>query len=153
MFFIPKVSLEHDCYKVFHMAKLLEMFNTVYWMHRCSFPNCRGNLKFDNTKEAKRCLVWRERMTCGTGTYTSKMYKLYTEVSYGTKKKGRMVATANLGLKIALTRTPIGGSSLVHFWVDGNIERHSNRGFANSCKVAGDVIGFQTVFFSQAHSK
>ena len=50
------------------------------------------------------------------------------------------MATANLGLNIALTQTPIGGSSLVHLLAGGNIGGPSRRGLANSCKMAGDVI-------------
>ena len=50
------------------------------------------------------------------------------------------MATANLGLNIALTQTPIGGSSLVRLLAGGNIGGPSRRGVTNSSKAASEVI-------------
>ena len=97
--FILNFSQENDCYKIFHVAKLLEMFNMGNMEHRASFPNCRGNLTFDKKSEDQRGLVWRERKTCCTCLYVSKMHKVYTEVSSPNKETRSQDGYSKSGLE------------------------------------------------------
>ena len=116
------------------------MMNTVNAEHRDRFPNCRGNFTFNLGNEERGGLVWREQVTCSTCQYKSRMFSLYTEVARSKKRRGRKMATANLGLNIALTQTPIAGASLVRLLAGGNIEGPSRRGMMYTSKTARNVI-------------
>lgn len=138
MFISPIFSQKNDRYKIYHAEKLWEMMNTAFREHRENFPRCRGNLMSDLSKEERRGLVWRERVVCDTCLYHSQMFNLYTEV--GSNTRGRKTATANLGLNIALTQTPIAGSDITKLLASGNIEGPSTRGMKNASKLASKVV-------------
>ena len=102
------------------------MFNEVFAEHQKTNPNCTGHLDFDYSSEEQRMLCWRERVICDQCHYMSTKYNLYNEIETG--KVGRKTATANIGLNIALSQTPIGPSSVRKICLSTSIPAPSRRG-------------------------
>ena len=97
----------------------MEMFNKVFKEHKDFRPKCPGNLSFDFTTEQQRGLCWREKVVCDRCKYKSPGFNLYKEVDSG--KRGRKAASANVGLNVALTQTPIGPNSIRRLCLGSNI--------------------------------
>ena len=89
----------------------------------------------------KRMLCWREKVICDRCQYVSQRYNLYDEIETG--KPGRKSATANVGLNIGLSQTPIGPSNVRKLCLRTNIPAPSRRGLqkcANKvCKTIENV--------------
>ena len=102
------------------------MFNEVFRQHQQRSPDCRGRLDFDYATEQQRSLCWREKIVCDQCPYTSQRYNLYDEIETG--KPGRKSATANVGLNIGLSQTPIGPSNVRKLCLSTNIPAPSRRG-------------------------
>ena len=88
----------------------MEMFNKVDKEHRDFRLKCPGNLSFDFTTEQQWELCWREKLVRNGCKYKSPGFNLYKEVDSG--KRGRKAASANVGLNVSLTQTPIGPNSI-----------------------------------------
>lgn len=73
-------------------------------------PKCFGQLNSDFVNEIQWGFCWRERAVCNHCVYKSKYYNLYRQIETG--KRGRRAATANVGLNIAMTQTPVGPTSV-----------------------------------------
>ena len=86
-------------------------------------------------------LCWREKVICDRCQYESQMYNLYEEIKTG--KPVRKPATANVGLNIGLSNTPIGPSNVRKIFLSTNIPAPSRRGLqkcANAvCKIIENV--------------
>ena len=119
-------SGDSDYYRIFHTRKLWDMFNEVFRQHQQRSPDCRGRLDFDYATEQQRSLCWREKIVCDQCRYTSQRYNLYDEIETG--KPGRKSATANVGLNICLSQTPIGPSNVRKLCLSSNIPAPSRRG-------------------------
>ena len=102
------------------------MFNEVFRQHQQRSPDCRGRLDFDYATEQQISLCWREKIVCDQCPYTSQRYNLYDEIETG--KPGRKSATANVGLNIGLSQTPIGPSNVRKLCLSSNIPATSRRG-------------------------
>lgn len=114
------------------------MFNEVFAEHQKTSPNCTGRLDFDYSSEEQRMLCWRERVICDQCHYMSPKYNLYNEIETG--KVGRKTATANIGLNIALSQTPIGPSSVRKICLSTSIPAPSRRGLQNCAnKVSKEI--------------
>ena len=74
-------------------------------------------------------LCWREKVICDRCQYESQMYNLYEEIKTG--KPIRKPATANVGLNIGLSNTPIGPSNVRKIFLSTNIPAPSRRGLQN----------------------
>lgn len=111
---------------MFHTGKLWEMINVVFKEHTIRNPNCKGKLGFDSDRERKWGCVWREAVKCDKCRYKSAVFPLYEEIK--TKGRGRRSATANVGLNIALTQTPIGFASVRKIFIGANIPPPSTKG-------------------------
>ena len=83
----------------------------------------------------------REKVICDRCQYVSQRYNLYDEIETG--KPGRKSATANVGLNIGLSQTPIGPSNVRKLCLSTNIPAPSRRGLqkcANKvCKTIENV--------------
>ena len=115
---------DSDCYRIFHTRKLWDMFNEVFQEHKQRSPDCRGRLDFDYATEQQRSLCWREKVVCDQCPYTSQRYNIYDEIETG--KPGRKSATANVGLNIGLSQTPIGPSAVRKLCLSSNIPVYRN---------------------------
>lgn len=93
-----------------HCGQLWKMVNEVTHEHFNLHPKCLGQLNFDFYNEVQWGVCWRERVTCDHCVYASQFYNLYEEIDTG--KPGRRAATANVGLNIAMTQTPVGPTSV-----------------------------------------
>lgn len=117
------------------------MFNEVFHEHQQTSPYCAGRLDFDYASEEQRMLCWREKVICDHCHYTSKRYNLYNEIETG--QPGRKAATANVGLNVGLSLTPIGPSSVRKLCLSSNIPAPSRRGLqkcANKvCKTIEEI--------------
>ena len=117
------------------------MFNEVFREHQQTSPYCEGRLDFDYANEEQRMLCWREKVICDRCQYVSQRYNLYDEIETG--KPGRKSATANVGLNIGLSQTPIGPSNVRKLCLSTNIPAPSRRGLqkcANKvCKTIENV--------------
>ena len=134
-------SGDSDCYRVLHARKLWDMFNEVFREHQQTSPYCEGRLDFDYANEEQRMLCWREKEICDRCQYVSQRYNLYDEIETG--KPGRKSATANVGLNIGMSQTPIGPSNVRKLCLTTNIPTPSRRGLqkcANKvCKTIENV--------------
>ena len=125
---------------MFHVEKLWDMINCVTRAHRQSYPSCEGNLGFDPDREEQRGIGWREAVKCDKCDYRSKMFTLYKEVEMG-YKTGRKAASANVGINVALTQTPIGNASLKKILACGNIKPPSDYGVTKmNRKISRKII-------------
>ncbi len=102
-----------------HTQKLWEMINAVTREHITSNPRCKGDLSFDAAREEQWGVVSRQRAVCSKCDYRSRMFKLYEEVA--TQGRGRKSATANMGLNIAMTQTPVAATSVIKMLLGANI--------------------------------
>ena len=127
-----------NCYRIFHTGKLWDMFNEVFHEHQKTSHHCQGRLNFDYSTEEQRMFCWRERVICDRCSYTSKKYNLYDEIETG--KVGRKTATANVGLNIALSQTPIGPSSIRKLCLSTSIPAPSRRGLQKTANKVSKVI-------------
>ena len=75
-------------------------------------------------------LCWREKVICDRFQYVSQMYNLYEKIKTG--KPGRKPATANVGLTIGLSNTPIGPSNVRKIFLSTNIPAPS-KGCLQNC--------------------
>lgn len=114
------------------------MINTVVKQHISASPDCSGDLKFDEDNSEQRGLVWRERAICNECKFQSEKFSLYEEIRTG--NKGRCSATANMGLNIALTQTPISATSAIKMFLGANIPAPSRRGMINCATKVNEII-------------
>ena len=116
----------------------MEMFNKVFKEHRDIRPKCPSNLSFDFTTEQQRGLCWREKVVCDICKYKSPGFSLYKEVDSG--KWGQKAASANVGLNVALTQTPIGPNSIRRLCLGSNIPAPSKSSMYTSAgKVCKEI--------------
>ena len=112
----------------------MEMFNEVFKEHRDFQTKCPGNLSFDFTTEQQWRLCWREKFVCNRCKNKLPGFSLFKEVD--SRKSGRRAASANFGLNVALTQTPIGPSSIRRLCMGSNIPTPSRSSMHTS---AGNV--------------
>jgi hypothetical protein len=114
------------------------MVNEVTREHVNRNPTCKGNLSFDFEKELQWGFCWKESVICDKCQYKSKLYNLYQEVETG--RPVREAATANLGLNIAMTQTPVGPSSVRKLLLGSNIPAPSVSGLQYTSKYFNEII-------------
>ena len=89
----------------------------------------------------RECCVGEKRVICDRCQYVSQRYNLYDEIETG--KPGGKSATANVGLNIGLSQTPIWPSNVRKLCLSTNIPAPSMRGLqecANRvCKTIENV--------------
>ena len=143
----------------------------IFHQHQQTSPSYGKRLDFEYASEQQRMLCWREKVICDRCQYISqiyvllspifsptlavavflpgfpvfissyRLYNLYDEIKTG--KPGRKPATANVGLHIGLSNTPIGPSNVRKICLSSNIPAPSRRGLqkcANAvCKSIENV--------------
>ena len=114
------------------------MINYVTHEHRRHNPTCEGNLDFNYRAEEKRGLCWREQVVCKSCSYVSKKFNLFNEIETG--RPGRKAATANVGMNVALTQTPIGPTSLRKMCLCSSIPAPSRRGLQKCATKVCEMI-------------
>lgn len=132
-----------DGYRLLHVGKLWDLVNSAMLEHRENHPLCSAKFNFDYNAEQQRGLCWRERVKCELCTYTSTLTNIYAEVS--TRRPGAKSATANLGLNIALTQTPIGTAGMRKLFLGSNIPAPSERGMQKCATKVSKIIADENV--------
>jgi len=102
---------EMDTYKVLHTLSLEYLLNEAIRGHKTLNPGCTGNLLFDEQRETKIGVCWKESFKCDLCTFTSNVEKLYKEVeNTGKSKRGRKTAAPNMALQAGLMTTGVGNT-------------------------------------------
>ncbi len=130
--FLYNFRSENSTYRLVHVQKNAEMWNTTFHEHASQTPGCEGFLSWDSLGEEQRGIVWQERARCDKCTYVSRKFKLYEEVETDTTCRGRKTAKANRGLQIGLMQTPIGSCTLRKILLSTNIKPPSTKGNAKN---------------------
>lgn len=129
---------ESDSYRLLHCGEMWKMMNEVFREHRHQHPKCHGDLCFDFQNEMQWGFCWRESVLCNRCSYKSKLYNIFREIE--TKGRGRRAATANVGLNIAMTQTPVGPSSVRKLLLGSNIPPPSVAGMQKVSKKVNTFI-------------
>lgn len=114
------------------------MVNFVTKEHLSRYPGCEGNLSFDPSSSLQWGLGWREAAHCPKCHYISKRFKLYMEVNTG--KRGVKAATANTGMAVAMTQTPVGPTSVRKLCLGSNIPAPSVSGMQQNANKVNNII-------------
>ena len=92
--------------RLMNNGKQAEMWNNSFMEHikraECDQPH------FTIEREIKKGLCWKQSLKCSNCTYSSKLYKLYTEVT--SDGPGAKAAACNVGLQVGLQDSPIGNT-------------------------------------------
>lgn len=128
-----------DSYRLVHIRKTAEMWNTVFQEHQKASPYCRkGFLSWDMGAEQKFGLGWRERATCTSCSYTSEMFNLYEEIKRDTP--GRRPANINHAIHVGLSQTSVGPASLSKLLCSINTPPPSASGMQKSANSIMEVV-------------
>ena len=132
---------ESDSYRIFHPAMTEKLWNTAVSEHRQLHPLCKGMLIFDNRKEMKVGLAWKESLKCTTCSYTSASHKLYKEVeSPYSINPGPKPATLNAAVHTGLMTTSIGSTGFRNILLHMNIPVPSTSSMQRQANRASDIV-------------
>ena len=131
-------NAESNTYRLWHVRKTQDMWNTCARHHRRESPDCLGDLVFDLSSEIQRGLAWQERLKCTRCVYVSPMHKLYEEVK--STKRGRKAATINYGLQVGLSHTAISNTSMCNILHAMNTPAPALSGMTKNANRIGDII-------------
>ena len=129
---------EKNTYRLFHMGKLCEMFNSAYHQHHLESPNCPANLQFDYQAEQQKGVCWVESLKCGYCKYHGPSTKIYEEVDTG--KRGPKPAKPNLSVWVALLDNPIMGTGLQEIFHALNCPAPSSNCLQQNANKVGPMI-------------
>ena len=71
---------EQNSYRMLHMGKTCEMFNTAYQQHKLQSPKCPTYLEFDFDAEQQKGVCWKETLKCRYCNFRSGQNNLYEEM-------------------------------------------------------------------------
>lgn len=129
---------ELDSYRILHLGKTVELFNSSFKQHWKQSPKCTGSLTFDFTCEVKHGLGWQECLQCTHCEFKSQKWKLYNEVVR--KSRGRRPADLNLGLQIGLNHNGLGNSGFCNILQALNIPPPCLNGMQQNSNSVGTVL-------------
>uniref|UniRef100_K1QL72 Mutator-like transposase domain-containing protein n=1 Tax=Magallana gigas TaxID=29159 RepID=K1QL72_MAGGI len=130
---------EQNSYRMLHMGKTCEMFNTAYRQHRLQSPKCTTFLEFDFEAEHQKGVCWKETLKCRYCNFRSGQNNLYEEMQ--TDSRGPKTAKPNISLWVALMDNPIMGTSLQEIFLAPNCPAPSYTGLQrNGGKVGPRMV-------------
>lgn len=130
---------DSNSYRIIHVKKNAEMWNTVMRDHLKESPFCDGFVSWHMPSEQIRGFGCREKAKCDKCTYKSDMFNLYEESNCGTKG-GRKSAKINEAIQVGLTQTPIAGEGLRKICLSANIPAPSSTCLQKSANKVCDKI-------------
>ena len=133
---------EGNTYRLLHVNKTCDMFNTAYRQHREQSPGCPTKLQFDFQKEQQKGVCWKETLRCELCGFCSDRTKLYEELT--TQSRGAKTAKPNIGLWVALMDNPIMGTTLQEIFLSLNTPAPSYSGLQYTANKVGPML-VQTV--------
>lgn len=130
---------EQNSYRMLHMGKTCEMFNTAYQQHKLQSPKCPTYLEFDFDAEQQKGVCWKETLKCRYCNFRSGQNNLYEEMQ--TDSRGPKTAKPNISLWVALMDNPIMGTSLQEIFLALNCPAPSYTGLQrNGGKVGPRMV-------------
>lgn len=132
-----------NVYSLFHVGKLIEMFNDCVSQHRLHNPTCMHGLDWDADGSERWGLCCAMQLKCRLCHYKSAKYKLYHEVEVetpGRKSRGRKAGGPNMAVQVALQRNGIGNTGLVDIINSINMVAPSMSGLQRAAHKVSTVL-------------
>ena len=131
-------AMEGNTYRLLHINKTCDMFNSAYRQHREESPDCPTYLKFDFQQERQKGVCWKETLRCESCGFQSERNKLYEELT--TPNRGAKTAKPNIGLWVALMDNPIMGTTLQEIFMALNTPAPSYSGLQYTANKVGPML-------------
>jgi len=129
---------EMDTYRILHMRKTEQLWNSAIEGHREWDNKCHGDLTWDETTEIHWGICWKERLICKTCNYSSQHHELYETVKTG--KKGRPAGAPNVRLQVGLSHTMISNTAFQRILATTSIPPPSYVGMQKAANKVGEAI-------------
>ena len=127
-----------ESYRILHTKMIENLWNRAIREHSTYHPQCQGSLIFDEKKEKKFGLAWKEALTCTSCTYLSRQEKLYREVQ--SKTSGPNPATLNVAAQAGLMTTGTGNTGLRNILLHMNIPAPSKSSMQVRANTVNDAV-------------
>lgn len=130
---------ELDTYRLLHLGKTADLWNTAFKEHSNLSPGCSGEITWDLQNEIKWGMCQKESLICKSCKYRSKTKKLYDEVNTG--NRGQKPGAPNYRLQVGLSHTSIGNSEFSHLLNTLNMPSPALSGMQkNSNTVCNELV-------------
>lgn len=129
---------EMDTYRILHMRKTEQLWNSAIEGHREWDNACHGDLIWDEESEIHWGICWKERLLCKTCDYSSQHHELYETVKTG--KKGRPAGAPNIRLQVGLSHTMISNTAFQRILATTSIPPPSYVGMQKAANKVGEAI-------------
>ena len=129
---------EDNTYMVLHRSKVIKLFNSAFKNHKILYPNCEGDLEWDEHSTQQWGLCWSAALRCSCCGFVSQTSKLYDEIDRD--GVGRKTAAPNLGLQLGMARQGIGNEGVIDILQATNIAAPSSRGMQKTANRVSTII-------------